>query len=318
MRNRCAAGAWIILILCAGCSSGGGSNSGSSGGPDPSSFAGDALQGTNVCGSASSTLTKKVSITVDQLPSDIEVGRAWIAHSSEDYLSYIYGAFEVTNTGTVGHCFVEAHGLTYLNASGAEVGYEEFNFIYGEVNALTSVTTGTCLGPGKSAYFNLIDPLSYLDIASLHLDSIDYQEGGAVPQAKLTATSYSTTATGAEIVIDNQGTGIANAASVVAYALDSANEFLIWDFPALSSTAPWGPGEQRTASTSMSYDAPCPNLRVVIDFEAAELSSSSAAAQVALPLPSVVETSVSARAEALLRQRQEIERTKAERMESLN
>lgn len=307
-----------MFALCAGCSSGGSSNSGSSEGPDPSSFAGDALQGTNVCGSASATLTKKVPITVDQLPSDIEVGRAWIAHSSEDYLSYIYGAFEVTNTGTVGHCFVEAHGLTYLNASGAEVGYEEFNFIYGEVNALTSVTTGTCLGPGKSAYFNLIDPLSYLDIASLHLDSIDYQEGGALPQAKLTATSYSATASGADIVISNQGTGVANGASVVAYALDAANDFLTWDFPTLTSTDAWSPSEQRTASTSMSYDAPCPNLRVVVDFDAAEISSSSTTTQIALPLPTVVEASVSARAEALLRQRQEIERTKAERMESLN
>jgi len=179
---------------------------------------------------------------------------------------------------------------------------------------LTSVTTGTCLAPGQSAFFNLIDSLSYLDIASLHLDSIDYQDGGVLPQARLEATSYSATASGTEIVISNQGTGVANAASVVAYALDAANDFLTWDFPTLSSTDAWGPNEQRTASASMLYDAPCPNLRVVVDFDAAEISSSSAATQVALPLPTVVEASVSARAEALLRQRQEIERTKAERL----
>jgi hypothetical protein len=292
----------LTAMLSASCSS-----SGSAAHTHPGAADGSALQGSNACGTSTATLTKQVPLTVGQGPSDIAVGPAWLSHSSESYVSFLYGAIKLTNTGTVGRCFVEARAISFRDAAGAEVTNNPISFVYGEVNVLGSVTTGTCLGPGKSAFINLIEPFSYFDVAALHLDWIEYQNAGTAPRAQLEATGYAVTGTQVAIVAANHGTGIANQVSLTAYAMDAENQFLFWGFPTLSNRDQWAPDEVRTATTSFGYQAPCPKLHVVIDFEAGELASTfTTRASLAARGASDDHTEV----EALVQQRQQLELAK--------
>jgi hypothetical protein len=220
------------------------------------------------------TLTKRVPLTVGSVPPDLQVGPAWISHSSEGYVSYLYGAIKATNVGTVGHCFVEANMVSYRDSAGQEVGDNSFTYVYGRVKDLSVVSTWTCLDPGESGYFHIIEALSYFDVASIYVKSFQYENGGKAPLANLETVSYSGTGSTLSIVVNNSGTGSAKNASLAVYALSASGEYEHWTFGDFTSRDLWGPHETRTASAWLSYDAPCPKLLVVPYYDAAELSSS--------------------------------------------
>jgi hypothetical protein len=226
------------------------------------------------CGTSSVTLTKQVPLSVGSALPDLQVGPAWIAHSSESYVSYLYGAIKVTNVGEVGHCFVQASSVSYRDAAGRALGTESLTYVYGRVKVLSVVSTWTCLDPGESAYFNLIEPLSYFDVASIDVARLDYDDGGKDPLADLEATSYTGTGSSVSVVVSNVGTGSADNASLVVYATSASGEFLFWTFAQFADQSIWGPGEQRTATAYLSYQAPCPNLLVVPYYDAVEVSPS--------------------------------------------
>jgi hypothetical protein len=195
--------------------------------------------------------------------------------------------------------------------AGQELSNESFTYVYARVKVLSVVSTWTCLDPGDSAYFNLIEPLSYFDVASIGVEQIEYDDGGTEPLAKLEATGYTTTGGGGSvsIVLDNSGTGSAKNASVVVYALDASNEFLTWTFGQFTSKDTWGPGEQRTATASLLYQAPCPNLRVLPYYDAAEVSAS-LSPDIDLPPTADGASAADALAVSLLRRRHQVERAK--------
>jgi hypothetical protein len=74
---------------------------GSGGGAGNDAAVGVGLPATNVCGKATASLTKQVPLALGTVPADLEVGPAWIAHSSEGYklltVPY-YEAAEVAST----------------------------------------------------------------------------------------------------------------------------------------------------------------------------------------------------------------------------
>ncbi len=275
----------LVLTLGAACNGTGkgGSNGflapGSIGGaPGPVGGApgpvGDTPAGPNACGNQSVSLTKRVQLSVGSVPPDLDVGPAWISHSSEDYVSYLYGAIKATNIGTVGHCFVRANSISYRDQAGQEIENNSFTYVYGRVKALSASSTWTCLDPGESAYFNIIEPLSYFDVTSIYVKSFQYDEGGKPPLADLETTGYTGTGSSLSIVVNNRGTGSAKNASLVVYALGASGDFEHWTFADFANRDLWSPGETRTAKAWLSYDAPCPELLVVPYYEAAEKSSS--------------------------------------------
>jgi hypothetical protein len=227
----------------------------------------------NYCGTGSATLTKQVPLTVGTAAPDLEVGSAWIGHSSESYTTYLYGAIKVTNKGAVGHCFVKADSISYRDKTGQEVKNNDFSFVYGRVKVLSVVSTATCLDPGESAYFNLIEKLSYFDVDSLNVVALSYEEGGKPPLANLEATGYTKTGSSISIDVNNAGTGSAKSALLSVYALNASGEFEFWSYGTFANREIWGPGEKRTATTALMYEAPCAKLLAVPYFDAAEVSS---------------------------------------------
>jgi hypothetical protein len=264
--------------------------------------------GANACGTSSAVLTKQVPLSLGSVPPDLAVGPAWIAHKSESYVSYLYGAIKVTNTGNVGHCFIEAASISYRDGADQELA-KDSSYVYGRVKVLSVVSTWTCLDPGDSAYFSLIEKLSYFDVASIHVGNVYYSEGGKQPLADLEATDYTVTGSSVSIVVNNGGTGSAKNAGLVVYGLSASGEFEDWTFGSFPSSGLWGPGEKRTARASLLYDAPCPKLLLVPYYEAAEASSSLSRDND--PLPTAEGTSAAdALAVSLTRQRHQAERAK--------
>lgn len=288
----------VFGFACGGTSSGSGKEAG----------VGGVLPGSNLCGTGQVALTKRVPLTVAAAPSDLEVGPAWIAHSSEGYVSYLYGAIKVTNKGTVGHCFVGTTSISFRNQAGEEMKADTAAFVYGRVKVLSVGSTWTCLDPGDSAYFNLIEKLSYFDVASLHVGAVDYHDAGDPAPADLRVTDYSGSERSISIVVDNVGTGSAKNASLVLYVLDTSGEFQFWTFGRFSDTGLWAPRESRTATASITYDAPCPNQLIVPHFEAADASPLMLDEEFSMMADDAV--AADTRTASHLRQRQQVESTK--------
>jgi hypothetical protein len=283
--------------------------------PSNTTKAGSWLSGDNACGPDSVTLTKKVPLTIETPPSGFAIGSAWISHSSADYEDYIYGAFELANTGSSTRCFVMVNSISYRDASGSEIYNDALTFAHGRVNVLTSVSTATCLNPGEKTLVNLIEQLSYSEVASIHLDSISSDSGGVDAKAKLVATSYTAHGGSANIVVRNTGTGTAKSVMSTAFALNSSSEYLHWTYATSSdATSEWGPGEERTLAAPFMYDAPCPGLGVLFDFEAAETPDLSTTSVPIAPRASSA-VSIHALAAAQLKQRNAIELAKFQRLQ---
>jgi hypothetical protein len=236
-------------------------------------YVGATMSGINACGTISATLSRRVPLTLGQVPPDLEVGPAWVSHSSEDYTNYFRGVIKVTNKGITAHCFVKASSISYLGEADQPVGSNSLTYVYGRVQVLTSgVSTQSCLDPGENGYFNIIEKLNYFDVASIHVESFDYDNGGKAPLANLQCTGYTVTGKSLSIPIENVGTGSADDLSLVVYALDAAGEFQHWTFGSFSNRGLWSPGEKRTGTATFGFDGPCPKALALPYFKAVESS----------------------------------------------
>jgi hypothetical protein len=214
--------------------------------------------------SVSTDLRKEISFSVVDVSSDFSFGTAY---ATRPYAStqYIYGIIPITNnSSSETYCFVRLETINYQDSDGNLLYQEDGSYVYGQVqwNGST-IFTNTCLRPGESGHFILIDNNDsddlYDNTSSIEVDAISISTSGTNwqdPTADVQEQSGGTyTATYSSVPVINNGTESAQLNENSVYILtDSSGEPMTWSFFDSASVSILAAGDTATYTSSTNYN----------------------------------------------------------------
>ena len=212
----------MSLLALTACSGTNGSPAGTPPGAEDSSFVANnsAILSGGAIGSgteALASLRKTVPVTLTTPREGLELSAdAYVTRGSATSETP-YWLFTIRNTAEETVCFVRLNTVNVLDASGAVIETDEFDFIYGSVKQTPSSATwtDTCLEPGQSAYsIGISTDISYSDISRFSVAGFEEPLAGvSEPAGQLKPRNYTVSASSGlsmfSLAVENVGSAAA-------------------------------------------------------------------------------------------------------------
>ena len=162
---------------------------------------------------------KALVAQLEQTSLPIVMGRAYaLAAGTSTVVWYLV---EATNTGPTDYCFVD-FDLALRDGQGEELGREPAHaYVDGSVRRLSSVTTGTCLGPGERAWATASsNDIEFDRVARVRIDVDGRPSAPNVPAAQVMPVRYEVVEGRVSVELVNRGTQTATLRFMTWISLD--------------------------------------------------------------------------------------------------